>query len=64
MLQQQPYWLVEVVRELCATTGLDVWSPWGHLVIGTIIIVIVLVVRASRLGRTVTDLVVALGGLP
>jgi uncharacterized membrane protein YcfT len=59
----EPVWLVTMTHELSVTTGLDIWYPRGQQVIWMIIIVIVLVARASRLGRAVTDLLEVIADL-
>jgi hypothetical protein len=58
MISQVPLWLV-MARELFVTTGLDIGSPWAQPVIWTIIIVVVLVARASKVGKAAIDLLAA-----
>ena len=57
----QQFWLV--VHEMFGTNDPGNWFPWGQSVNWTIIIVIVLVVRASKLGKAVTDLLAAIAEL-
>ena len=57
MVTDQQFWLA--VHEMFSTNDPGNWFPWGQSVNWTIIIVIVVVVRASKLGKAVADLLTA-----